>query len=853
MTSVSRTRIRLSVCLVFLMALLPSSLLAQEDFLPTIEDTMQPADWLYAGPFSVGAREGIVGVIEDVENLRPQEGAKLRSILPQGGEVTWKRIAPDSLGWVTLEYENVQWDTLMDYYGVAGIIDAGYAYSEFVSNGRKRALAVAERVGSFYLNGRRYRGDPYGHGFVRTPVVLEDGVNRVLLQLSGYGDHRFKFKLIPEPAPVMLIAKDATLPDLIQGEEQRLWAGLAVLNTTAERLREVRISVEQGQFVDESETIIPSLFPLCVKKVPVPLEVAQTPSETDTISVVVRVSYRDYASEDRLVLRIREQGKSYRTTFLSKIDRSCQYYAVLPPKDYDPEVVYGLILTLHGAGVEASRLVDCHSQKDWAFVVAPTNRRKFGFDWQDWGRLDALEVLQQVKETFPIDTNRIHLTGHSMGGHGTWHIALAHPDLFATAAPLAGWTSFQLYIPWFLQKSYTFAEPAQLAIRDMSLREDFVPNFVENAINLPIFISQGGNDDNVPPIHGRLFASLLEELGYEYRYKEIPGKGHWYDLDDPDTTVCVDDPELMEFLKAKERNPFPGQVVFKTSNLGQNHKSYWVEIIRQEKPFFESRIEAKVSGPRIEVSTRNVGEFALYLSQDLLPYRNVRLVVDGEEIDYQLRESEKVHFRKGDKGFRLGESKHRRLAKSPELYGPIKQAYFSPFVLVYGTIGDSLATETTLHQARLEATRWWRRANGLAEILPDSEVTSETMEKYNLILFGGPEENSVTAKLNRKLPIRIEDHEIVLGKKKIDGKGTAAKFIYPNPLNPERFICVHEGVGLDGLKLSTFFTALYSGAGLPDFMIFDEKVRLKGWGGVICAGFFDADWQIDQRLYYLQE
>jgi len=350
-----------------------------------------------------------------------------------------------------------------------------------------------------------------------------------------------------------------------------------------------------------------------------------------------------------------------------------------------------------------------------------------------------------------------------------------------------------------------------------------------------------------------LFASLLEELGYEYRYKEIPGKGHWYDLDDPDTTVCVDDPELMEFLKAKERNPFPGQVVFKTSNLGQNHKSYWVEIIRQEKPFFESRIEAKVSGPRIEVSTRNVGEFALYLSQDLLPYRNVRLVVDGEEIDYQLRESEKVHFRKGDKGFRLGESKHRRLAKSPELYGPIKQAYFSPFVLVYGTIGDSLATETTLHQARLEATRWWRRANGLAEILPDSEVTSETMEKYNLILFGGPEENSVTAKLNRKLPIRIEDHEIVLGKKKIDGKGTAAKFIYPNPLNPERFICVHEGVGLDGLKLSTFFTALYSGAGLPDFMIFDEKVRLKGWGGVICAGFFDADWQIDQRLYYLQE
>jgi pimeloyl-ACP methyl ester carboxylesterase len=682
---------------------------------------------------------------------------------------------------------------------------------------------------------------------------LEDGVNRVLLQLSGYGDHRFLFKLVPPEAPVMLIAEDATLPDLIEGGEQRLWAGIAVLNTTSKRLKDVRISVEGGQFVIESETIIPSLFPLCVKKVPVPIEMVQTPGGTDTISVGVRVSYGDFTSEDRLVFRIREQGESYRATFLSQIDRSCQYYAVLPPKDYDPEKEYGLILTLHGAGVEASRLVDCHGQKDWAFVVAPTNRRRFGFDWQDWGRLDALEVLEQAKESFPIDTNRIYLTGHSMGGHGTWHIALAHPDLFAAAAPLAGWSCFQLYIPWFLQKSYTFAEPAQLAIRDMSLREDFVPDFAENALNLPIFISQGGNDDNVPPVHGRLFASLLEELGYEYRYKEIPNKGHWYNLDDPENTVCVDDPELMEFLKTKERNPFPKHVVFKTTNLGQSHKSYWVEIIRQEKPFFESRIEAKVNGTRIGISTRNVGEFALRLSQDLLPYRNVRLVVDGEEIDYRFTESGKVYFRKRGGEFRMGKAKHHRLSKSPGSYGPIKQAYFSPFVLVYGTKGDSLVTELTLHQARLEATRWWRRGNGFAEILPDTEVTSETMESFNLILFGGPEENSVTAKLNRRLPMRIEDRKVVFGEKKMGGEGIAAKFIYPNPLNPEKLVCVHEGVGLDGLKLSTLFTAIYSGAGLPDFMIFDKTARLKGWGGVVCAGFFDSDWQLEENTYYLQE
>ncbi|MGB2980906.1 MAG: hypothetical protein WBC77_06645, partial [Candidatus Zixiibacteriota bacterium] len=90
-------------------------------------------------------------------------------------------------------------------------------------------------------------------------------------------------------------------------------------------------------------------------------------------------------------------------------------------------------------------------------------------------------------------------------------------------------------------------------------------------------------------------------------------------------------------------------------------------------------------------------------------------------------------------------------------------------------------------------------------------------------------------------------------KKEISGDNVAVEYVYPNPANPERFVFVHQGVGLAGLKLSTFFTALYSGAGLPDFIIFDEEVKFKGWGGVICAGFFDPEWQLDERLYYLQE
>ncbi len=554
MENISRSWVLKRIALlIFLLAFLPVTVLGQDEFVPVIKDTLCPVEWLYAGPFSVGAREGIVGIITDIENFRPHEGQKHPSILSQGGWVEWKKVRVDSLGWVNLEYENVWWDTLMDIYGVAGILDAGYAYAEFVNkDSSKRALIIAEKVGSFYLNGKRYLGDAYGHDFVRTPVLLKEGTNRVMLGLGGYGDHRFKFKLIPAPAPVVLITKDVTLPDITEGTKGKLWAGVPILNTTSKRLKDVKLSVGEGEFFAKNEITISNLMPFCVKKVPIEIEVIRPIVGLDTISMPLEVSYKDHSFEDRLTLRIRKKGESQKITFISQIDNSCQYYAMLPPKDYDPGKEYALIFTLHGAGVKALGQVNAYKQKDWAFVVAPTNRRRFGFDWQDWGRLDALEVLALVKNTFPIDTNRVYLTGHSMGGHGTWHVALAHSDLFAAAAPEAGWSCFQLYIPWFLQKSYLFAEPRQIAIRDMSLREDIAPNFIENALNLPIMVYQGGADNNVPPVHARLFAKLLSELGYQYQYNELPGKGHWFEVDTANHISCVDDPRS-QFLRAKTR------------------------------------------------------------------------------------------------------------------------------------------------------------------------------------------------------------------------------------------------------------------------------------------------------------
>src|SRR4029077_10978732 len=134
-----------------------------------------------------------------------------------------------------------------------------------------------------------------------------------------------------------------------------------------------------------------------------------------------------------------------KATFISRIDGSVQYYAVNPASGPAGDARPALFLSLHGASVEAIGQADAYSPKSWGYLVAPTNRRPYGFDWEDWGRIDAIEVLTLAMNRFHTDSSRTYLTGHSMGGHGTWQVGVTFPDHFAAIAPSAGWISFASY------------------------------------------------------------------------------------------------------------------------------------------------------------------------------------------------------------------------------------------------------------------------------------------------------------------------------------------------------------------------------------------------------------------------
>ena len=817
--------------------------------LPSLADTIRIGEWLVCGPFPVGTREGITGVVEDPLTFRPQEGDTFRSGMVQGGITTCRKVSVDSLGWLETGYQGVRWDTLQDYYGNVGVVCAGFAYAEFDCPRSCRALAVAPKLGGFVLNGRGYTGDVYGNGWFQAPVQLDSGRNRVLLRISGYGDQQVRFTLVPPGARFQIVAKDITAPDIVAESSLTGWLGVPMLNQTPDQLDSVALTVLLTTGDTVGRTRVSNVPGSGVLKVPVRISVPAQKFDSAGLALIVNSRCTGDSGSDTVRMRIRRPEQSRKVTFLSSVDGSCQYYSVLYPKDYDPSKRYALILSLHGAGVEASGQADAYRPKDWAFVVAATNRRPFGFDWQDWGRLDAMEVLDHSLARLPVDRDRVLLTGHSMGGHGTWHVGLTHADLFAAAAPEAGWPNIQLYAPTFLQRSVTFADPAQVAVRDMAMRPDNVPAMLVNALNLPLFILHGGDDDNVPTLHGRNFAEWLRELRYRFTYKEVPNQPHWWSYEDG--LSCVDDTGLMGFLEAQRRDPGPRHIRFRTADLGQSNRNYWTVVERVRTVGRDADIEAWATDSVIAVKTANIAQFSLELAGNPFFPGAVAVEVEGRRVGARYSLPGRLTFHETDKGWAAGPSRAAQLTKTPELYGPAKQAMMSPFLLVYGT-RDSALTSFLRHSATQEGMRWWLVGNGQARVVPDTEVTSGDIRLYNLVLYGGPAENSVTRRVGDHLPVRVSAGHMMLGKRDL-GDSLAAMFVYPNPLNQNRLVLIRMGTDSDNSRLSLFWGVASSGAGIPDFMVFDRSVRLSGWAGVRAAGFFGADWNLDPASAYLQE
>jgi predicted peptidase len=198
-------------------------------------------------------------------------------------------------------------------------------------------------------------------------------------------------------------------------------------------------------------------------------------------------------------------------------------YALFVPSTYSASKKWPLIVALHGFGRPFDWMMGYQGMIDFAerdgfIVVSPLGYHPRGWygsrgpglaanaqpaapaeqlpaNLGELSEKDVMNVLGIARREFAVDSERIYLWGHSMGGAGTYHLAARHPDLWAGLAVAAPAPS---------------APPTQL----------------EAFRNVPILVLHGDNDQTVPVAQTRQWVAKMKELGMEHVYLEVKGGDH---------------------------------------------------------------------------------------------------------------------------------------------------------------------------------------------------------------------------------------------------------------------------------------------------------------------------------------
>ena len=639
------------------------------------------------------------------------------------------------------------------------------------------------------------------------------------------------------------------MPDLVLGENGPVWAGLRLVNATGERLERIEVLYRTGGR-EEKAAIGVSVAPLVTQKLAVPLTI-DAPAAEGAIKIEIRARARagrrtvetlPFAVELRAV----SPSAHHARTFVSGIDGSVQYFGVVPMAKGEGGENAGtaptkpaLVLTLHGAGVEGIGQARAYKPKDWCWIAAATNRRPYGFDWEDWGRLDALEVLAEAQRLFGTDPARTYLTGHSMGGHGTWQIGATVPGPWAAIAPSAGWTSFSSYGGGVAYKDPSPVESMLLRANNPSETANLTRNF----LNYGIYVLHGDQDDNVPVDQARFMRGLLGTFHPDFAYYERPGAGHWWGNE------CVDWPPLFQFLKERVRPPDTEirRVEFVTANPGISAGSRGIRILSQRQPLEYSKVaiardEAGKDLQRDDGERRAAGDRRRGERNGRHGHGRARRVPRRSQGPGG---GAGVYLERGEKGWARTEEPALG-SKGPHRSGGFKDAFRHGFVFVYGTRGDAAEDARAFGKARFDAETFWVRGNAGIEILPDTAFDPDRFKDRSIILYGNADTNAAWTELLAGSPVEVRKGWARIGEKRYEGTGYAAYFVRPRPGSETASVAAVAWTGPAGWVAASPGQYFISGAGFPDLLFFSAESLRFGTDGVRAIGWFGDDWSLDR-------
>jgi hypothetical protein len=537
--------------------------------------------------------------------------------------------------------------------------------------------------------------------------------------------------------------------------------------------------------------------------------------------------------------------------YLSKIDGSVQPYLLSMPRDYvrgnPAQKKYRLDFFYHGRGEKLTELafISAKGESPAAtgdhFNVQPYGRyccaNKFA------GEIDTLEILDQMKREYPIDENRVVVTGFSMGGASCWHMAVHYTDLWVAASPGAGFCETRIY-----QKMDSTGEWAALPWYRKTLMHLYdCPDYALNLSMVPLIAYAGEIDPQQQS--GDIMQKAMAELGLKLERIYGPKTGHKYE---PGAKKELD--KRLDAYAAKGRNIVPKELHFETWTLRYNHM-YWVELQGLERHWQRARVDASIKDDSIDVKSSNVSSLVLNIPATASPFAadsKVTINLNGQKLEAMTNKEKGLHaaFVKANGAWKPADEVGAPAfpgVKRPQLQGPIDDAFLDSFVIVTptGTPLNENVGKWCKSEAANAITEWRKIFRGEAPVKTDAQITDADIAQRNLVLFGDPSSNAVLKRIADKLPIHWNEQSIILGDKTYPADHHAVIMIYPNPLNPNRYVVLNSGFTFRQADHRTNSRQI---AKLPDYAIIDLTTPPddKAPGAIPQAGFFDESWQLQK-------
>lgn len=750
--------------------------------------------------------------------IQPKEGGVFGKD-DKGKEQKWTKIEADTAGKFKRSWRGA----------------ANYVYFTYKSDQDKVGVLNISGNSAVYVNGEPHAGDPYSSGWMNIPVKLKKGLNELYVRGQAVSA-----SLNFPSSPVLLDVTDATIPFIIAGKTAaELKAAVVVINTTGKSLNNLKLVSKVGG--KEISTNVAAVPAYSTRKVIFIFNAANAVTKGMNDCDLSLFQNGKILDNKSVKIESAGAGEKYINTFISSIDGSLQYYAVAP-KTGSNEPGAALFLSVHGAGVEAIGQAKAYQSKDWGNIVTATNRRPRGFNWEDWGRLDALEVLELGKKEFKPDPQRIYLTGHSMGGHGTWFLGVTYPDKWAAIAPCSGYPTMKGYgsADGLIPDSST-SVIGQTLLR--ASNQSDVPKLAFNYKQLGIYVLHGDSDKTVSVDYARQMKKQLASFHPDFSYYEYPGGEHWFG------DQSVDWKPLFDYFKwhTLAVDSAVNNIDFTTASPGISSSNHWIAIYQQTIPLNYSRIRLKrnTKAGLITGKTENIELIKIKLA-DFGSNAEVSIVLDSlNTIKYMTKNGADSLFLQ-KKGAEWAITSAPALTiKGPHRYGTFKEGFNKNMIFVYGTAGNAEENEWSINKARFDAESWYYRGNGAIDIIADKEYSKSKYVGRNVVLIGNATTNSAWKVLLNDCPVQIKRDLVMAGNKSWKGDDLGAYFVWPIKGTASNSVSVIAGSGVKGMDAVNANQYFAGGSGFPDIMIYRLKMLQSGVGEVEYAGFYDNNWQLN--------